>query len=150
MQFIKKRHDSYLLDKERTIILMPYAYSQKNLEESFWTRLVLELIKKNKSYIILYTNVASSREKVIPGTAPLITTLPELVYLAEKINCFIGLRSGIFDLLVFTNARLLYVMQGSYFDLKRSYNHTNSIAFNANSGADSLIEQITNAVYLKS
>ena len=142
----QRLHDSYLLDEERTIILMPYANSTKNLEESFWTKLVSELTNKNRSYI-LYTNVATPREKVIPGTAPLLTTFQELVYIAEKVNCFIGLRSGIFDLLAFTNARLLYTSGADWYNLKRNFNHTNSIAFNVNSGADSLIGQITNAVY---
>lgn len=120
------------MDKERTIILAPYTNSVETLQESFWVNLVQRLKQKNKDYIF-YTNVASPQEKVIPGTAPIVTTFPELIYLAEKVNCFIGMRSGIFDLLAFTNAKLLYInkdIRGWWFyDLKLNFNHTNSRAF---------------------
>lgn len=138
--------ETYLLDKKRTIILAPYANSRKNLEESLWEKLVAELIKKNKDYVI-YTNVSSPREKVIRGTAPIVTTLPELSYISENVNCFIGLRSGIFDFLAFTNARLLYTGGGSFYNLERNFNHTNSIVFSETDLAknmDSLIDKIIN------
>lgn len=126
----QRLHNNYILDKERTIILAPYATSIANLEEAFWAVLVSELTRKNKNYVI-YTNVAAPHEKVIPGTAPIITTFPELFYLAEKVKCFIGLRSGIFDFLAFTNARLLYVNSSINWleNLDVNLNHTNSKAF---------------------
>lgn len=127
----KQLDETYILNKERTIILAPYANSMKNLEESFWVKLVAELIKKNKDYI-LYTNVSNPYEKVIPGTTPIVTNFQELMYLAEKVNCFIGLRSGIFDLLALTNAKLLYVLRNIrnwHNDLKINFNHVNSRAF---------------------
>ena len=138
--FQKQRlHESYVLDKGRTIILTPYANSTANLEESFWARLVSELKQKNKDYVI-YTNVASPRAKVITGTTPIVTTFTELFYLAEKVNCFIGLRSGILDLLAFTNARLLYVNNSINWkaDLNINFNHTNSRAFYIASASDQM------------
>lgn len=127
----QRLHEAYTLDRERTIILAPYANTVPNLEETFWEKLASELKKKNKDYVF-YTNVAAPNEKVIPGTAPIITDFSELMYIADKVKCFIGLRSGIFDLLAFTNARLLYVMRSSakwYYDLRLNYNHTNNKAF---------------------
>lgn len=128
----QRLHELYALDKERTIILAPYANTWAGFQESFWINLVQSLKQKNKDYIF-YTNVASPQEKVIPGTTPIVTTFPELVYLAEKVNCFIGIRSGIFDLLAFTNAKLLYINRNIkdwwFFDLKLNFNHTNSRAF---------------------
>lgn len=128
----QRLHETYILDKKRTIILAPYANSVQKLEESFWAKLVTTLLRKNNEYI-LYTNVAAPNEKVIPGTAPIVTTFPELIYLAEKVNCFIGLRSGLFDLLAFTNARLLYINRNIFdlwdYDLDINFNHTNSKAF---------------------
>ena len=110
---------------------MPYS-TNGTFAEVFWIKLVQSLKQKNKDYIF-YTNVASPYEKVIPGTAPIVTTFPELIYLAEKVNCFIGHRSGIFDLLAFTNAKLLYINRDIknwwFFDLKLNFNHTNSRAF---------------------
>ena len=136
----QRLHETYVLDKERTIILAPYANSLACLDESFWAGLVSELKRKNKDYVI-YTNVASSSEKVVPDTAPIVTTFPELVYLAEKVNCFIGLRSGIFDLLGFTNAKLLCVYREIdlwYYDLKINFNHTNGKAFYIASASDQM------------
>ena len=103
----RQLHERYILNKERMIILASYANSIANIEESFWIKLASELAQKGD--YVLYTNVAAPNEKVIPGTAPIVTTYQELFYLAEEVNCFIGLRSGIFDLLAFTNARLLYI-----------------------------------------
>ena len=127
---IQLLNSNYVLDKERTIILMPYANSIINLEMSFWEQLATKLTEKNKDRVI-YTNVSNPKEKVIPSTAPMVTTFQELIYLAEKVKCFIGLRSGIFDLLAFTNAKLLYIMRPRMlcFDLKLNFNHANSRAF---------------------
>ena len=125
----QRLHDDYLLDKKRTIILAPYANTYANLEEAFWEKLASELISKG---YVLYTNVSNPCEKVIAGTVPMTTTFQELVYLAEKVNCFIGMRSGIFDLLAFTNARLLYIINSIncwHDDLKLNYNHLNSRVF---------------------
>lgn len=127
----QRLHEAYVLDKERTIIIMPYTSGGSPFPESFWVKLVQSLKQKNKDYV-LYTNVAAPQEKVIPGTAPIVTTFPELIYLAEKVNCFIGMRSGIFDLLAFTNAKLLYIINSPQlwlYDLKLNFNHTNSRAF---------------------
>ena len=111
----------------------------KNLEENFWEKLASELIGKG---YVLYTNVSNSREKVIQGTAPMTTTFQELMYIAEKVNCFIGMRSGIFDLLVFTNARLLYIGGGKLYNLNWNFNRTNSVEFQR----ETSIEDIINAV----
>ena len=127
----QRLHEAYVLEKERTIIIMPYTSGGSPFPESFWVKLVQSLKQKNKDYVI-YTNVASPQEKVIPGTAPIVTTFPELIYLAEKVNCFIGMRSGIFDLLAFTNAKLLYIINSPQlwlYDLKLNFNHTNGRAF---------------------
>ena len=125
----QRLHANYTLDKARTVILAPYANSLANLDGVFWNTLASELIGKG---YVLYINVANSSEKVLPGTAPIVTTFPELLYIAEKVNCFIGLRSGIFDLLALTNAKLLYVInqiEHWHYDLNLNYNHANSRAF---------------------
>ena len=135
----QRLHSDYVLDKKRTIILAPHANTHANLEKTFWERLASELIGKG---YVLYTNVASPREKVIAGTAPMTTTFNELIYLAETVNCFIGLRSGIFDLLAFTNARLLYIGGSKFYNLNWNFNHTNSVEFNRGTS----VEDIINAV----
>ena len=142
----QRLHNDYVLDKKRTIILAPYANSTKSPEEAFWEKLATELIGKG---YVLYTNVADPREKVISGTAPMVTTFSELMYLAEKVNCFIGIRCGFFDLLAFTNARLLYIGWSKAFNLNLNFNHTNSVEFNRKTAIEdpeTAIEDIINAV----
>ena len=138
----QRLHEAYTLDRERTIILAPYANSNANLVESVWEKLVSELAKKNKDYVF-YTNVAAPHEKVIPGTAPIITDFSELMYTADKVKCFIGLRSGIFDLLAFTNARLYIINTFTmwYYDLRLNYNHNNSKEFYIASAPEQLLLQ---------
>ena len=142
----QRLHSDYVLDKKRTIILAPYANSTKSPEEAFWTKLASALIGKG---YVLYTNVANSQEKVIQGTAPMTTTFNELIYLAEKVNCFIGIRCGFFDLLAFTNAQLLYIGWSKAFNLNLNFNHTNSVEFNRKTAIEdpeTAIEDIINAV----
>ena len=129
----KRLNELYVLDEKRTIIFAPHAksFAFLNLGETFWEKLVQELNKKNQGYIF-YTNVANANEKVISGTLPMEVTLHELFYLAEKVNCFIGLRSGVFDFLAFSQARLFYITSGVqfwYYDLKINFNHLNSRPF---------------------
>ena len=127
----QRLHETYVPDKKRTIILAPYSNSTDNIGEIFWAELVAALARKNE--YVFYTNVAAPNEKVIPGTAPIVTTFPELMYVAENVNCFIGMRSGLFDLLTLTNARLLYVNKNIFYwhayDLDINFNHTNGRAF---------------------
>ena len=127
----QRLHETYVLDKKRTIILIPYSQVNIQLEETFWTNLISELVRKNGEYVF-YTNVTNPDEKVIPGTAPIVTTLLEAMYVAENVNCFIGMRSGLFDLLALTNVRILYINKDSnwwHFNLNLNFNHTNSRGF---------------------
>ena len=59
--------EKYILDKERTIILLPHAITFQNLTLEFWEEVAQRL--KEKNYIV-YTNVAGD-EKPVKGTEPL-------------------------------------------------------------------------------
>lgn len=96
----------YLIDKARTVILLPYANSIKNLNPRFWEIMAAQL--KARNYIV-YTNVDGIREQPVAGTAPIVTNFSELNYLADKVKCFIGLRSGVFDFLALTRARTFVI-----------------------------------------
>ena len=99
--------ENYILDVERTIILLPHANTfRKTLDKEFWFKLAQRL--KEKNYIV-YTNVAGD-EKPIEDTEPLKISFAELYYITDKVKCFIGLRSGVFDFLAMTNAKILNVM----------------------------------------
>ena len=99
-------NEKYVLDKDKTIIIMPYVHSTKQLDIKFWE--VLAQILNEKNYIV-YTNVDGFSEKPIKGTKPITSTFPELSYIADKVKCFIGSRNGIFDFLALTNAKTINI-----------------------------------------
>ena len=123
----QKLHAMYQLSK-RTVIITPYANSSTQLfSDEVWFGLVNKL--KALGYIV-YTNVAG-KELPIKGTMRIKLTFPELVYAAGKVKCFIGRRSGIFDLLCFTDAELLCILYVDYWhdDLRKNFPDKKSYAF---------------------
>ena len=77
-------HKEYIIDRKRTIILVPcYSGGRISSLEEMWHELVKEL---NTLGYVVYTNIGWS-EKPLNGTLPMITTMSELNYLANKINC---------------------------------------------------------------
>ena len=99
-------HKKYILDKNRTIILVPHANTFRNtLGKDFWVNMAKRL--KEKNYIV-YSNVAGDEEPV-EGIEPFNANFPELYYITDKVKYFIGLRSGIFDFLAMTVAKMITV-----------------------------------------
>ena len=126
---IEKLHTNCIIDKEKTIIISPYAYSAPNfLGMNFWT--VLVSILKSKGFVV-YTNIGNDREQPVPETLPLKTSFSELFYVGEKIRCFIGLRSGILDFLAFSQAKVFSINGVSNWDndLKLIFPESNSHTF---------------------
>ena len=122
----------YTLDKERTIILAPYAVTYyeltKQTNESFWKDMAARL--KDKGYIV-YTNVNGISEKPIEGTESITTTFSELYYVSDKVKCFVGIRSGIFDFLAMSDAKIFNVIPfGNWFwDTALIYPESNSTTY---------------------
>lgn len=81
--------------KGKAAILSPYAKSVTALPEQLWKEIVNKL--KNKGYA-LYTNVAGN-EKPLEGTEPISPRIPELKSVVEQAGLFIGIRSGLCDVL---------------------------------------------------
>ena len=127
MEQQQKLHAMYQLSK-RTVIMTPYANSSTQIfSDDIWFGLVNKL--KALGYIV-YTNVAG-KELPIKGTKPIRLTFPELIYVAGKVRCFIGRRSGIFDLLCFSDAELLCILYVNYWhdDLRKNFPNKKSYAF---------------------
>ena len=125
-------NEKYILDKEKTVILAPYAVTYKNLtkqtSESFWKDIAHRL--KDKGYIV-YTNVNGLEETPVEGTEPITTTFSELYYISDKVKCFIGIRSGVFDFLAMTNAKIFNLIPfGNWFwDIALIYPESNSVTY---------------------
>lgn len=92
--------------KERKVILMPYAKTAEMLQENFWKELARRL--KRKGYSV-YTNIGSEKEKAIQGTRPLTKSLLETACFCEGCAAVISLRSGLCDLLGFTETKLVVI-----------------------------------------
>jgi len=87
---------------KKAIIISPYSYSSIfNLKELFWIELAKNL--KELGYIVM-TN-ASKREEVINGTIRINFDFQKLLSIAEEIGLFIGIRSGLFDIISSANCR---------------------------------------------
>ena len=79
----------------------------------------------------MYTNVAGVNEVPIQGTNPIRLTFSELYYVADKVKCFIGRRSGIMDFLSFSEAEILCVLYPDHWhdDLRRNFPNKRSYSF---------------------
>ena len=126
---INELNESVLKDAQKTIIFTPYTHSRLYpVYENFWIDLTAKLKDMNFK---LYTNIANDNEVPLKNTLPLKTTFPELFYLTDKVNCFIGARSGIQDFLAFSKAKILCIrgLEGWHFNLKLMFPKSNSKTF---------------------
>ena len=85
----------HALAKGRTVLISPYARSVKSVTKDFWSEMVSRL--KNMGYDVC-TNV-SGDESGIEDTIPLSLSIEQVYDFVEKAGCFIGLRSGLCDLI---------------------------------------------------
>lgn len=103
---------SYGLKEGKTAILSPYAKAARDLPEGFWEELAERL--SDKGYTVC-TNIAGS-EQAIEGTIPLAAPLEQIFNLVEKCGVFIGLRSGLCDLISGAHAEkiILYSLRQTW------------------------------------
>ena len=90
----------------REVVVMPYAKTAELLPEAFWESLVFRL--KQAGYTV-YTNVGGAKEKAVQGTKTVTKSLLETARFCEGCAAVISLRSGLCDLLGFTNTKLIVV-----------------------------------------
>lgn len=83
------------IEEANTVILSPYAKSVIALSEKIWLDIIDDY--RSKGYT-LYTNV-SGDEEALPGTKPLTVQLDEMKSVLEKAGTFIGIRSGLCDVI---------------------------------------------------
>lgn len=103
---IAELHEKYFIDKDKTIVITPYAYSTKPLDMRFWMFLVMVLTEKGYR---CYTSVNkdAAHEQPILGTEAMTINFREMHYISDKVKCFVGSRVGIFDFLGMTDAKTI-------------------------------------------
>ncbi len=79
----------------KTVIFSPYAKSVTALKGEFWERVVDEYLRHG---YLCYTNVVQN-EVPLPGTLPICPDILEIQSLVELAGVFIGIRSGLCDVI---------------------------------------------------
>ena len=83
------------IEEGRAVILSPYAKSVTELPEDFWERIVDGYLERGYQ---CFTNVAGA-ERPLANTVPISPAISEIQSVAERAGTFIGIRSGICDVL---------------------------------------------------
>lgn len=93
-------------ERKRDVVIMPYAKTAELLPDAFWESLAFRL--KQGGYSV-YTNVGSRKERAVCGTRPVAKSLLETAQFCEGCAAVISLRSGLCDLLGFTETKLIVI-----------------------------------------
>lgn len=92
---LKKCEGLERIKEGRAVILAPYAKSVTALDRKIWGEIVCGYQAKGYQ---CFTNVAGD-EKPLPGTIPISPAISEIQSVVERAGTFIGIRSGICDVL---------------------------------------------------
>lgn len=104
--FAFDRSDDGKKEMGRDVVIMPYAKTAELLPSAFWELLAVRL--KQGGYSI-YTNVGGGKEEAVQGTKPVTKSLVETSRFCESCAAVISLRSGMCDLLGFTDTKLIVI-----------------------------------------
>ncbi len=99
------------IEPERSVILSPYAKSVTALGQDIWEQIVKYYIQKGYS---CYTNVVGG-EAPLPKTRPISPSIAEVRSAAERAGTFIGIRSGLCDVLKEASCRKIALYPDYYY-----------------------------------
>ncbi len=83
------------IEKGHAVILSPYAKSVTALPAKIWEEIISDYQKQGFQ---IFTNVAGE-EKPLPGTSAISPAISEMKSVVERAGIFIGIRSGICDVI---------------------------------------------------
>lgn len=98
---VDKRCEELGIVKGKTVVLAPVAKSIPQISLLFWEVFACELKKRG---FTVFTNV-SGKERPIFGTDPLDCTIAEITSILDYAGYFVGLRSGICDVISSSDCR---------------------------------------------
>ena len=99
------------IPKSKAAILSPYAKSVTALPEQLWKDIVVDLIEKGYT---VYTNVAGD-ENALEGTIPISPAINEMKSVVEQAGLFIGIRSGLCDVIKTADCRKIALYPDYYY-----------------------------------
>lgn len=95
----------------RAVILAPYAKSVAGIREEVWGKIISYY--KEKEFQV-YTNVVGE-ETALPGTVPLTAELAEFQSAVDQAGTFIGVRSGLCDVIREASCRKIVLFPDCYY-----------------------------------
>lgn len=99
------------IKKGKTVILSPYANSVVLLNKGLWEG-ISEYYKRQDFEV--YTNVIGD-EKPVSGTKPLSAGISEMIPIVENAGTFIGIRSGLCDVIKFSECNKYALYPDTYY-----------------------------------
>lgn len=111
MRIPEVEHSAELADLfSNAVLLMPGAITHhtESVSPVFWSKTAARLKEAGFTVYSNYNNLP--HELIVEGTEPLESTLRELMILSMYFKGFVGLRSGICDLLAQTDAKLISLL----------------------------------------
>ena len=114
-EYIPTRQQVYTnmncIEKDKTVIVSPYAKSVVGVSKETWNRIVSHY--KNNGYMI-YTNVIGEEEP-IEGTLPISVSISMMQSVVEYAGVFIGVRSGLCDVIKNAKCRKIALFPDCYY-----------------------------------
>lgn len=101
--------ESYTLDRDKTIILSPYANTMAEMPLKYWENIAKRLIEQG---YVVYTNVAENQKPVL-GTEGIEIPYENVIWCVEQCKAFIGIRSGLCDIISTADCKLLIFYKGT-------------------------------------
>lgn len=99
------------IPKDKSVIMSPYAKSVVNLSTQYWEEIAADY---NKQGFHVYTNTANS-EQPIKGTVSINIPISQMPSAVEHAGTFVGIRSGICDVIYNANCRKVVVFPDCYY-----------------------------------
>lgn len=99
------------IPKGESAIISPYAKSVTALSNGVWKEIVSDLISKGYT---VYTNVAGD-ENALEGTIPISPAINEMKSVVEQAGLFIGIRSGLCDVIRTADCRKIALYPDYYY-----------------------------------
>jgi hypothetical protein len=102
---------SHTIPSRRTVLMAPYAKSVLPVPWSFWE----QTARRHVSQGDVVATLVHGDEDPVPGTLALEVPIPELIDAVEHAGTFIGLRSGLCDVVHTARARKVHVFPDAHY-----------------------------------
>lgn len=112
-KYRKEFANKEIFDEENSVILAPYAKSVVKVDLSFWMSLA-ELYKAEGKKV--FTNIHGD-ELPVPGTIAVCIPLNEMVDAVQYAGFFVGLRSGLCDVINYANCKKTVVFPDAFYSV---------------------------------